>query len=211
MTVFVFPIYKKGAMIKRKVYYNFIFYDNFANSEYKTFIMNRILFVLLLCSIGLNSYGQTFYIVRHAEKSAPDASMGSDVTLSAAGIARAEALKQYLADKNIAYVFSTKTKRTESTARPTASQFGVTVENYGPRPDSAFIQLLNTKDKNTLVVGHSNTIDDVVNMLCGKILVDGDLPETEYDNLFIIEKQGNIYTFTKVKFGKPSVGTKADD
>jgi broad specificity phosphatase PhoE len=198
-------------MIKRKVCYNFIFYDNFANSDYKPFIMNRILVALLLCSIGFSAYSQTFYIVRHAEKSTQEAGMSSDVTLSEAGEARAEALKQFLADKNIGFIYSTKTIRTQSTAKPTATQFGVTVETYGPRPDSAFIQLLNSKDKNTLVVGHSNTIDDVVNMLCGKSLVEGDLPETEYDNLFIIEKQGNIYSFTKIKFGKPSVGAKADD
>lgn len=173
--------------------------------------MKRILFLLFFVAIGAGAKAQTFYIVRHAEKAVQDANMSSDVPLSEAGKARAEALKQFLADKNIGYVYSTKTIRTQTTAAPAAFQAGVTVQTYGPRPDSAFINLLNTKDKNTLIVGHSNTIDDVVNMLCGKTLVSEDLPETEYDNLFIVEKQGNIYSFSKIKYGRQSVPAKADD
>jgi phosphohistidine phosphatase SixA len=71
------------------------------------------------------------------------------------------------------------------------------IETYGPRPDSAFIALLRSKKKNTLVVGHSNTVDDLVNMLCGKKEVSGDLPDTEYNKLFIVKKKGKKLTFAE--------------
>ena len=101
--------------------------------------------------------------------------MSSDVPLTEKGKQRAEALKEILKDKKIAYVFSTNTIRTKSTAQPTADYFHLTTEIYGPRPDSAFISLLKSKKKNTLIVGHSNTVDDIVNMLCGEKKVAGDL------------------------------------
>ncbi|MEI9810434.1 MAG: histidine phosphatase family protein [Bacteroidota bacterium] len=106
--------------------------------------------------------------------------------------------------KKIAYVYSTNTIRTKSTAQPTADYFSLSIETYNPRPDSAFISLLKTKKKNTLVVGHSNTIDDIVNKLCGETKVAGDLPETEFDNLFIVKKKGNKMIFRQKKYGKPS-------
>ena len=41
-----------------------------------------------------------------------------------------------------------------------------------------------------LIVGHSNTVDDVVNKLCGEIKVPADLPDSEYDNLYLVIKKG---------------------
>jgi phosphohistidine phosphatase SixA len=123
--------------------------------------------------------------------------MSSDVPLTAAGTQRAGALREILRHKKIGYVFSTNTIRTRSTAQPTADFFHLPIETYGPRPDSAFIALLWSKKKNTLVVGHSNTVDDLVNMLCGKKEVPGDLPDTEYNKLFIVKKKGKKLTFTE--------------
>ena len=128
--------------------------------------------------------------------------MSSDVPLTEKGKERAGTLKEILKNKKIAYVFSTNTIRTMSTAGPTADYFHITTEIYGPRPDSAFIGLLKSKKKNTLVVGHSNTVDDIVNMLCGEIKVPGDLPDTEYNNLFIVKKKGKRYLFYSQKYGE---------
>ena len=123
--------------------------------------------------------------------------MSSDVPLSDAGKKRAEAIKEIMKRNTIASVYSTNTIRTRSTAQPTADYFHLTIETYGPRPDSAFINLLKTKKKNTLIVGHSNTVDDIVNMLCGKKEVPGDLPDTEYNKLFVVKKKGKKFLFTE--------------
>lgn len=161
-------------------------------------------YLLLLVVIVATSCGHTYYVVRHAEKTVPAANMSSDVPLSAEGEQRATDLKETLKNKKIAYIYSTNTIRTKTTAKPTADHFGLTTEMYGPRPDSAFIALLKTKKKNTLVVGHSNTIDDVVNMLCGEKKVAGDLAETAYDNLFVVKRKGKRFVFTGNKYGKPT-------
>src|SRR6476469_6654694 len=128
--------------------------------------MTRILFVIGFILV-FSSCSHSYYIVRHAEKAAQEVNMTSDVPLTEKGKQRAEALKDVLKGKKIGYVFSTNTVRTKSTAQPTADEFHLQIEIYGPRPDSAFIQLFRSKRKNTLVVGHSNTVDDIVNMLCG--------------------------------------------
>jgi phosphohistidine phosphatase SixA len=96
------------------------------------------------------------------------------------------------------------TIRTRSTVKPTADLFGLTIETYSPQPDSSFIRLLKSKRKNVLVVGHSNTIDDIANMLCGLKVVPGDLKDNEYDNLYLIKKKGNHYSFTNKKYGTPN-------
>jgi len=135
------------------------------------------------------------YIVRHAEKAPAGPNMISDVPLSVVGQQRADDLLEELKSKKIKYVYSTQTVRTISTATPTADFFGLPIEIYNPRPDSAFVQKIKSLKKNTLIVGHSNTVDDLVNMISGQNAIPGDLPDTEYDNLFIIKGR-------KVIFGK---------
>ncbi|HPG11305.1 MAG TPA: histidine phosphatase family protein [Chitinophagaceae bacterium] len=152
----------------------------------------------------LASCGNTYYIVRHAEKAAQGPNMTSDVPLTEEGKARAEDLKNILKKKKIAYIYSTNTIRTKSTAQPTADYFKLPIEMYNPRPDQSFIDLLKAKTKNTLIVGHSNTVDDIVNMLCGKKKIASDLADAEYDNLFMVKRRGDRYVFTYQKFGKPA-------
>lgn len=156
-------------------------------------------FLFMILAMFCLSCSHTYYIVRHAEKAEATANTGSDVPLNDIGKERAKAIMEIMANKKIAYVFSTNTIRTKSTAQPIADHFHLSIETYGPRPDSAFISLLKTKKKNTLIVGHSNTIDDVVNMLCNKKEIDGDLPETEYNKLFIVKKKGKKFLFTESK------------
>ncbi len=165
--------------------------------------MNRIVIVGCIISLAFCSCGHSYYIVRHAEKATAEANMSSDVPLTDKGKERAEALKDILKDEKIAYIFSTNTIRTKSTAQPTANYFNLPTETYNPRPDSAFISLLKSKKKNTLIVGHSNTVDDIVNKLCGETKIAGDLPETEYDNLFVVKKKGKKMVFLEKKYGKP--------
>ncbi len=159
--------------------------------------MTRLSIIVLSLIFIFSSCSHSYYIVRHAEKATQEVNMSSDVPLTDKGKERAEALKEELKNKKIAYIFSTNTIRTKSTAQPTADYFHVPIEIYGPRPDSAFIRLLISKKKNTLIVGHSNTVDDIVNMLTGKISVDADLSDNEYDNLFIVKVKGKKTFFKK--------------
>lgn len=159
--------------------------------------MVRIFFVLSFALLILSSCSHSYYIVRHAEKATAETNMSSDVPLTEKGKERAEELKRALLKKRIAYVFSTNTIRTKSTAQPTADYFHLTTEVYGPQPTQAFINLLKSKKRNGLIVGHSNTVDDIVNMLCGRKEVPGDLPDTEYNKLFIVKMKGKETTFSE--------------
>ncbi|MBL7738967.1 MAG: histidine phosphatase family protein [Chitinophagaceae bacterium] len=167
--------------------------------------MIRILIAAVFMVVVFSSCSHSYYIVRHAEKATADnKNMSSDVPLTEQGNERAEALKDVLRKEKIAFVFSTNTIRTKSTAQPTASLFQLPVTIYGPRPDSVFISLLTSVKKNTLIVGHSNTVDDVVNMLCKEKRIVADLPETQYDNLFIVKKKGKNFILQQKKYGRPS-------
>jgi phosphohistidine phosphatase SixA len=156
--------------------------------------------LVVISSFFLFSCSQTFYVVRHAEKAVPAANMSSDVQLSNVGKERAERLTGLLHNKKIRLIYSTNTIRTRTTAEPTANYFLLSINTYGPKPDSAFINLLKSQKKNTLVVGHSNTVDDIVNMLCGETKVAGDLDETIYDNLYVIKRRGKKFVFRNDKF-----------
>lgn len=163
------------------------------------------LFLLTL----LSACGNTFYIVRHAEKARPLAGMsvidGRDPPLTDSGNLRALALKDRLKGENIRYIFSTNYKRTISTAKPLDEYLlDVQTQVYNPSEDSsnAFVQRLKAIRKgNVLVVGHSNTIDDLANLLCGSKVVAGDLKDTDYDNLYKIKRRGDKFMFKGEVYG----------
>ena len=162
---------------------------------------------VLLFSLLLTSCVRTFYVVRHAEKEVATGAanmMTNDPPLTEAGKQRAEALKETLKGKKIGYIFSTNTIRTRSTAEPLSAYLNLVIETYQPVPDQAFISHLLSLKKNVLLVGHSNTVDDVVNKLCGSVKIPNDLPDTAYDNLFVITKKGKRVVFENKKYGTAS-------
>jgi broad specificity phosphatase PhoE len=169
-------------------------------------------YLILLLSVALFSCSNTYFIVRHAEKATgiDPATMkpATDPPLTMEGQERALKLKELLGGKNIRHIYSTNTLRTISTAKPLKEMFlNSPVQIYSSRPDSmdAFIQRLkNIRKGNVLVVGHSNTVDDIANKLSGKTVVPGDLKDNEYDNLFIIKRKGKGFVFKAEKYGAPS-------
>jgi len=161
------------------------------------FILTFTFLLFLLVSCNRN----TFYIVRHAEKATAEKNMSSDVPLTEAGQQRAIALKNLLAKKKIHYIFSTQTIRTTSTAKPFAELTGITIQPYSPKDtvDQFISRLKAIRKGSVLVVGHSNTVDDLVNKLMGQNLLT-DLPDTEFDNLFIVKRKGKKYLFERKKY-----------
>ncbi|MGZ8545548.1 MAG: SixA phosphatase family protein [Flavisolibacter sp.] len=159
-----------------------------------------LLFVVFFTSCSTT----TFFVVRHAEKETN--TMTSDVALSETGKQRAETLKELLKDQKIGTVYSTNYIRTKTTAKPLAEAVGVTIQVYDPR-DSTFIsRIVNTGNKdregNMLIVGHSNTVDDIVNALMGSRVVPGDLSETQYGDLYVVKKRGKKFTLDTRRFGE---------
>jgi len=153
----------------------------------------------------------TYYVVRHAEKEtttsniSKDASMSTmstDVPLSEEGKQRAVALKDILQNQKVSQIYSTNYIRTKTTAQPLADALGITIQTYNPG-DSVFLNSLRKiNNSNVLIVGHSNTVDDLVNNLAGEKLVPGDLPDSQYGNLFILKKKSGKVKYEMKHFGK---------
>ncbi len=164
---------------------------------------------ILLVSVFFFSCGNTIYVVRHAEKETgiDPVTMKTfgDPPLSLSGQERALKLKEILGSKNIKHIYSTNTLRTISTAKPLKEMFlNMPIIIYSMKPDSfnLFIETVRKiKNGDVLIVGHSNTVDDIVNKLTGKTVVAGDLKDSDYDNLFILKRKGDHYEFKLEKYG----------
>ncbi len=162
--------------------------------------MNRTLhclFALLFCTATMYAQSApapitTLVLVRHAEKST--APKSDDPELSPEGIQRAEKLAQMLSATPFASVYATPYKRTMSTALPLAKAQNIAVQNYAAKPNAAFLDSLLQKHAGgtVLVVGHSNTIPVLVNMLVGSEKYP-QLDDADYNNIFIVSltKRGN--------------------
>jgi Histidine phosphatase superfamily (branch 1) len=142
-----------------------------------------ILPIFLFVAILLSACTSTIYIVRHAEKSTEPK---SDPHLTAQGKKRAIALKELLKDKKIKQIFSTNTNRTKETATPISNINNVPIDLYNNDTTINFYKYIFLSKKNTLVVGHSNTVLKMLDSvgLHPKIKLIGD---TQYDNLFIVK------------------------
>jgi len=139
------------------------------------------LLLLLLLAVLLSRSAaalDTLYLVRHAEK-AENWPTGRDLDafqpLSPAGLARAEALATRLKTAGIAAVYTSRTTRTLETGAPLAHAAGVPIaaEDATTKPDemAAFLTRLREKhaaDRAVLIVGHSNTVPELLVKLGAK-------------------------------------------
>lgn len=125
----------------------------------------------------------TFILVRHAETTG----IGTNPNLSALGQTRANNLSNILANVNLDDIYSTNYFRTKQTAQPIATDQSLTVLNYNPSYISSFIDNLLVLNHNgvVLIVGHSNTTPDFLNLLLGSNVY-STIPESEYDNLYVV-------------------------
>ena len=173
--------------------------------------MTKPIFSLFLIIILSSCSSVKYYIVRHAEKQAVSTgtvmNTPDDPPLSAAGRVRAIELREVLKNKGIQYIFSTNTTRTISTAQPLEDLQGETkLEIYNTKDSLDFLidKLKAIQKGNALIVGHSNTVDDIVNKLVGETKVPKDLPDSEYDNLYIVTKKGSRFKFENKTYGAPT-------
>jgi broad specificity phosphatase PhoE len=121
------------------------------------------------------------FVVRHAEKATTG---GKDPDLSVAGRKRAEALARILKDAQITSVFVTEFKRTQETATPTAEEVNVDPTVVPVNDVSGLVAKLRAVSGNALVVGHGNTIPDLLKSLgiAGPVSI----PEDDYSEIFMV-------------------------
>jgi broad specificity phosphatase PhoE len=130
----------------------------------------------------------TIFLVRHAERAdtAPGASptMAADPDLSDAGRARAASLATVLKDAKITAIYATEFKRTQQTAAPLAKALGLTVTIVTSKSVPELIDRLKKSKGNVLVVGHSNTVPDIIKAL--GVTTPVTIGDGDFDNLFLV-------------------------
>ncbi|MFN0108655.1 MAG: SixA phosphatase family protein [Blastocatellia bacterium] len=144
----------------------------------------------------------TVYLVRHAEKAAAPA---ADPSLLEAGTKRAEALVHKLSKAGITTISSSQFLRTKHTAEPLAKQLGVTntvipvkmdtmnVRQLSPEYLKQISDLVSSSVGSVLIVGHSNTVPELIKALGGDIVPTID--DATYDDLFVM----TVYAKGKAK------------
>ena len=154
---------------------------------------SMIVFILALLITSPAAAQSAVFLVRHAERAdnAPGASptMGADPDLSAAGRARAESLATLLKDAKITAIFATEFKRTQQTAAPLAQALGLTVKVIPSKSTADLVKQVEATRGNVLVVGHSNSVPDVVKAL--GISTPVTIGDDDFDNLFIVNRGVN--------------------
>jgi len=147
--------------------------------------MYNAVLLVLLCSLSalspLSAADTSIYLVRHAEKIADGS---RDPALTSLGEDRSRTIAKLFQAKTVSHIFSTATIRTMETAAPTAQQHRLEIEVYDPAAPQALVERLKTLEGTILVVGHSNTTPQLVNLLTGSQL--DDLDDRVYDRVYIV-------------------------
>jgi broad specificity phosphatase PhoE len=128
---------------------------------------------------------EVVFVVRHAER----ADNSADSPLSAAGEQRAAHLAAMLKDAGITGVITTDLLRTIQTAAPTAREARVQALALPAKATNQAVVKIRAAGPHArlLVVGHSNTVPDILHDL--GVTTKVEIGENEYDNLFIVIPQ----------------------
>ncbi|WP_237144271.1 histidine phosphatase family protein [Pontibacter pamirensis] len=147
----------------------------------------------------------TVYLVRHAEKETADPK-NEDPDLTAAGVARAEALRALLEEQEVHALYATKYIRTINTLKPLADARQLEVRQYEAHDfDNLKQQLLQNHQGETVVIaGHSNTILPIIEALGAKRPI-SEITDSTYDHIFkVTVDSGGTATVETSRFGAAS-------
>ena len=155
---------------------------------------------------------QTVFLIRHAEK---ENEPRQDPPLKPEGVARSQELARLLAATGIKTVITSQFTRTKKTAEPLATKLGVTatVISLKSNPSNPRLiaeestrevvnKILERSGENALVVGHSNSIPDVIKMLGGDVVPTID--EQKFNDLFVV----TVYAKGKAKVAHLKYGAE---
>ena len=167
--------------------------------------MNRKILTLIALLICAGVFSQlttaqddfkpkTVFLIRHAEK---EDEPRQDPPLKKEGVARSQELARLLGNAGIKAIYTSQFARTKLTAEPLAAKLGLTTATISLKSNPAnprliaeestaevVNRLLQGPGENVLVVGHSNSIPDVIKMLGGDVVPTID--ERKFDDLFIV-------------------------
>ncbi|MBP6431414.1 MAG: histidine phosphatase family protein [Ferruginibacter sp.] len=181
-------------------------HPNCRTARYTLFTLSTLFTLLTLTTLAqkpIFKAGTTIYLVRHTEKDT-----GNNPPLTQAGFERAGDLMRYLQNKNVSKIYSTKYKRTNQTADSLKLAQNLTTIIYEADTIGndlvAKIKANGDEGKTILVVGHSNTVPKLIRRLGVTTFAMQNLPDTEFDNLFILRYKKRKVLFKGTKYGEHS-------
>ena len=162
------------------------------------------LFMCVVSAFALDDFKpKTVFLIRHAEK---EDEPRQDPPLKKEGVARSQELARLLGGAGIKSIYTSQFTRTKLTADPLATKLGLTAAAISLKSNPAnprqiaeestaevVNKILERPGENVLVVGHSNSIPDVIKMLGGDVVPTID--ERKFDDLFIV----TVYAKGKAK------------
>lgn len=154
--------------------------------------MKKLLTVVFIICFSVTNFAQKgddslpkitkLILIRHAEKN--DSS--TDPELSEKGKLRAQKLSDLFVDVKIDKLYSTPYNRTKQTLAIVATEKDLKIETYNPSDISFSDNLLeNNLGKTALIVGHSNTIPNLVNSLINENKYK-QLEENEFGKIWVL-------------------------
>jgi broad specificity phosphatase PhoE len=144
----------------------------------------------------------TVILIRHGERNAPTPTH-PDPHLNAAGKARAKSLIHVFGQSGIKAIYRSHFARAKETAQPLATHLGLSAIEMDEALQIKNDILSNHTGQTVLVIGHSDTVPDIINRFGA-----GNLPiinDSEFDNLFVVKVFGpGRASMTRLKYGNQS-------
>ena len=144
-------------------------------------------------------------LVRHAEKEIVPPE-NKDPDLSPAGVERAAELVRMFSDAGVTAIYTTQYKRTQHTAKPLADKLRLPVTQVEAKQTPELVKQIRARGAGQVVfiAGHNNTVPEIIAAMGGPQLPI--IPETEYDNLYILTVQSDgSAKLLKMKYGSAVV------
>jgi broad specificity phosphatase PhoE len=153
----------------------------------------RILIALLLALIPASAQAQPaahpVYVMRHLNTPAgePDPDLLPEGRVTAIALADLMETDRFEGRRPVA-IYVSDYKRTRQTAAPTAARLALNLTIYDPRDTAALIARVRAEPGPVLIVGHSNTVPDIVAALGGTR--PAPLVHEDFGDLWIVEAGG---------------------
>jgi broad specificity phosphatase PhoE len=150
----------------------------------KKLILLLYVFILFLPAFAQSESALTTVIlVRHAEKSTTPK---DDPILTDEGKLRAEHLANMLSNAGVQAIYTSQYERTKLTAEPIAKKLSINPTVIDAAKSNEFANAIRSKNAGqiVLVVGHSNTIPEIIRALNGPEIPE--LDDQEYDSFFVL-------------------------
>ena len=154
----------------------------------------RILLALLLALLPTLAQAQPaahpVYVMRHLDTPAgePDPDLLPEGRATAIALADLMETDPFQGDRRPVAIYVSDYKRTRQTAAPTAARLALNLTIYDPRDTAGLIARVRAEPGPVLIVGHSNTVPDIIAALGGTR--PAPLVHEDFGDLWIVQAGG---------------------